>query len=264
MSKMISKLSVTIALFFFAAVSLQAKDISAYYDAPYASVKTVKGKLGKAGFKVLTTYSPDNKSYLKVMVFTNKKLISIASKKLRGFAAVQRVIVNSKAKTVRVTNPEYWLRAFMQKEFKAGSCKGIKASIGKALGKLTATKDVLDSGDLAKYHYALSMPYYEDMLEFKAGKTTIDPKKKLFELKLANGSTLVGIKLSGTEKFIETIGENNALALPYTVLIEKGKAYALHAKYYLAVSYPLLSLGQFMKISSTPGAIEEKLEKSFK
>ena len=264
MSKMITKVSTAIALFFFAAVSLQAKDISAYYDAPYASAKTVKGKLGKAGFKVLTTYSPANKGHLKVIVFTNKKLISIASKKLRGFAAVQRVMINSKAKTVRVTNTEYWLRAFMQKDFKPGSCKDIKASIGKALGKLTATKDVLDSGDLAKYHYAFSMPYYEDMLEFKAGKTTIDSKKKLFELKLANGSTLVGVKLSSTEKFIETIGENNALALPYTVLIENGKAYALHAKYYLAVSYPLLTLGQFMKISSTPDAIEKELKKSLK
>jgi len=264
MLKMISKISAVIALLFFAAVSLQAKDISAYYDAPYANAKTVKTKLGKAGFKVLTTYSPANKDYLKVIVFTNNKLKSIASKKLRGFAAVQRVIVNSKAKTVRVTNTEYWLRAFMQKDFKAGSCKDIKASIGKALGQLTATKDVLDSGDLTGYHYAFSMPYYEDMLEFKAGKTTVDPKKKLFEVKLANGSTLFGVKLSSTENFIESIGEDKALALPYTILLEDGKAHALHAKYYLAVSYPLLTLGQFMKISSTPDAIERKLKKSLK
>lgn len=264
MSKMISKISAVTALFFFAAVSLQAKDISAYYDAPYASERTVKTKLGKAGFEVLTTYSPANKDYLKVIVFTNKKLTTIASKKLRGFAAVQRVMVDSKAKTVRVTNPTYWLKAFMQKNFKAGSDTGIKASIEKALGKLTATKDVLDVKDLSKYHFMMSMPYYEDMLEFKAGKTTINPKKKLFELKLPNGSTLVGVKLSNTEKFIETIGEDKALALPYTVLIENGKAYALHAKYYLAVSYPLLTLGQFMKISSTPDAIERKLKKSFK
>jgi hypothetical protein len=264
MSKMISKISTTIALFFFAAVSLQAKDISAYYDAPYENAKTVKTKLGKAGFKVLTTYSPANKDYLKVIVFTNKKLTGIASKKLRGFAAVQRVMVDSEAKTVRVTNPEYWLRAFMQKDFKAGSDTAIKTSIGNALGKLTATKDVLDSGDIAKYHYAFSMPYYEDMLEFKAGKTTVNPKKKLFEVKLANGATLVGVKLSSTEKFIETIGEDKALSLPYTILIEDGKAYALHAKYYLAVSYPLLTLGQFMKISSTPDAIERKLKKSLK
>ncbi len=264
MSKMITKISVAIALLLFATLSLHAKDIPAYYDAPYASAKVVKQKLGQEGFKVLATYSPANKSHLKVVVFTNKKLISIASKKNRGFAAIQRVMINSKAKTVRVTNTEYWLRAFMQKSFKAGSCKSIKASIGKALGKLTPTKDLLDSSDLAGYHYALSMPYYEDMLELKSGKITVDPKKKVFELKLANGSTLVGVRLGGTEKFINAIGEENALALPYTILIEGGKAYALHAKYYLAVSYPLLSLGQFMKISSVPDAIEKKLKDALK
>jgi len=52
--------------------------------------------------------------------------------------------------------------------------------------------------------------------------------------------------------------------LPYTVLIEGDKAYTLHAKYYLALSYPLLSMGQFMTISSVPDAIERKLKKAIK
>lgn len=266
MSKMITKFTVSLALFLFAAVSLQAAKVSAYYTAPYASAKTIKSKLGKAGFKVLTTYSPAAKANLKVMVFTNKALKSNASKKTRGFAAVQRVLVDSKAKTVRVTNPAYWLKAFMQKDFKAGSDKAITASLKKALGKLTPTKDALKESDIAHYHYALSMPYYEDMLKLKSGaKLAVNPKKVAFTLKLGNGSTLVGVKMSkGSEKFIEVIGEENALALPYTILIEDGNAYALHAKYYLAISYPLLSLGQFMKISSTPDAIERKIKKSFK
>jgi len=72
MSKMFSKFSATIVLFLFAAVSLQAADVSAYYDAPYADAKTVKSNLGKAGFKVLTSYSPAGKANLKVMVITNK------------------------------------------------------------------------------------------------------------------------------------------------------------------------------------------------
>ena len=67
-----------------------------------------------------------------------------------------------------------------------------------------------------------------------------------------------------TEDFIDTIGENNALVLPYTLLIEEGKAYALDPKFYLAISYPLLTLEEFMKISSVPSAIERKLKKSFK
>jgi len=267
MSKMISKFSVAIVLFLFAAVTLHAKNISAYYDAAYASDKKVKANLEKAGFEVLATYSPAKKAYLKVIVFTNKQLTAMASKKRRGFAAIQKVMVNSKAKTVRVTNPEYWLKAFLQEEFKAGSSKEIEISIAKALGELTATKDVLDETKISQYHFMLSMPYYGDMLELKKGKGLADKikKKSLFKLTLANGSTLVGIKMSkSTEKFIETIGEENALVLPYTILVEDDVAYALHAKYYLAVSYPLLSMGQFMKISGAPDAIERKLKKSFK
>ncbi|MEA2048201.1 MAG: hypothetical protein U9O64_07110 [Campylobacterota bacterium] len=266
MLNMFSKFSATMVLFLFAAVSLQAADISAYYDAPYADEKTVKSKLGKEGFKVLTSYSPAGKENLKVMVITNNALTSMASKNLRGFAAIQRVMVDSTAKTVRVTNPGYWIPAFMQKDYKAGSDSAITASLKKALGTLSPTKDVLKKSDLANYHFMVAMPYYEDMLELREGDAlSVKKKKKLFEIKLANGSTLVGVKMSkGSENFIDKIGTENALLLPYTVLIENGKAYALHAKYYLAISYPLLSMGQFMKISSIPDTIERSLKKSVK
>jgi len=264
MSKMISKFSAVLLLLVFTAVSAQAAKISAYYEAPYANAKTVKSKLGKAGFKVLATYSPASKENLKVIVFTNKKLKALASQKKRGFAAIQRVMVDSSAKTVRVTNPTYWLKAFMQKDYKAGVDTAVKTSLSKALGKLTATKDVLKESELAGYHFMMAMPYYEDMIELKKG-ATVNPKKKLFEVKLANGSTLVGVKMSkNTENFVDKIGVENAILLPYTVLIEDGAVYALHAKYYLALSYPLLSMGQFMTISSIPDAIERKLKKALK
>jgi len=266
MSKMLSKISATLVLFLFAAVSLQAADVSAYYNAPYADAKTVKANLGKAGFKVLTSYSPAGKANLKVMVITNSALTSMASKDLRGFAAIQRVMVDSAAKTVRVTNPSYWLPAFMQKDYKAGSDTAITASLKKALGTLTPTKDVLKSSALSNYHFMVAMPYYKDMLELKEGDAlNVKKKKKLFEIKLGNGSTLLGVKMSkGSENFIDKIGTENAILLPYTILIENGKAYALHAKYYLAISYPLLSMGQFMKISSIPDTIERTLKKSLK
>ena len=264
MSKIISKLSMLLLVLVVTAVSAQAAKISAYYTAPFSTAKTVKSKLGKAGFKVLATYSPAAKGNLKVIVFTNKALKTLASKKKRGFAAIQRVMVDSSAKTVRVTNPTYWLKAFMQKDYKAGIDTKVKSSLTKALGKLTATKDVLKEGNLAGYHFMMAMPYYEDMLELKKG-ATVDPNKKLFEVKLSNGSKLVGVKMSkNSENFIDKIGVENAILLPYTVLIENGKVYALHAKYYLALSYPLLSMGQFITISSIPDTIEKKLKKALK
>jgi hypothetical protein len=264
MSKLISKFMLLISLTLLASAAVQAKE-SAYLTAPYADTKTVASKLKKAGFSVLATYSPAKKDYLKVIVITNKALKSAASKKLRGFAAIQKVLVNNKAKTVLTTNPKYWLKAFLQKDYNAGAASSTAKALKSALGKLSPTKDALDSDDLSDYHFMIGMPYYQDMLELKKGAKGIKDKKKLFALKLPNGSTLYGVKLGkAAESFIDKIGEDKALVLPYTILIENGTAYALHAKYYLAISYPLLTMGQFMKISSTPDTIERALKKAVK
>jgi hypothetical protein len=260
MSNIMKQLATLLTLMVLMSLSLHAQKLSAYYDAPFADAKKVTSNLKKAGFEVLATHAPASAKHLHVIIFTNKALTTLASKKSRGFASVQRVMIDSQNKTVRATNPSYWLKAFMQKDFKAGSDTQITASLTKALGKLTPTSDALDAKDLSGYHFMIGMPYYEDMIELKT-----KPKKSLFELKLANGSTLVGVSMGkATESFIDKIGADKALLLPYTVLIEEGKGYALHPKYYIALSYPLLSMGQFMDISSTPDAIERKLKKNFK
>ncbi len=262
MTRMISKFLMALSLIVFASAAIEAKE-SAYFTAPYADAKTVTSKLKKAGFTVLTTYSPAKKSYLKVVVVTNSALKKAASKPKRGFAAIQKVLINDKAKTVLTTNPTYWLKAFLQKDYNAGAASTTKAALGKALGKLSATKDALSSGEISGYHFMMGMPYYQDMLELKKGAKGVKGSKKLFALKLANGATLYGVKMpKGVEGFISKTGEDKALVLPYTILVEGGNAYALHAKYYLAISYPLLSMGQFMKISSTPDAIERALKKA--
>ncbi len=264
MSKTITKILAVSALLVATAVSAQAAKISAYYTAPYASAKTVKSKLGKAGFKVLATYSPAGHKNQHVVIFTNKKLTALASKKSRGFAAIQRAMIDDKAKTVMVTNPSYWLAAFMQKDNKPAVGTALTNSIGKALGKLTATKDVLNAGDLSGYHFMIGMPYYKEMIELKAGGK-VKGKKKVFELKLANGSKLIGVNMGKTtESFVDKIGTDKAILLPYTILVEDGKGYALHPKYYIALSYPLLSMGQFMGISSIPDVIDRKLKKTFR
>ena len=51
--------------------------------------------------------------------------------------------------------------------------------------------------------------------------------------------------------------------LPYTVLVENGEANILHAKYYLALSFPRLSMTEFMKIMSVPGDIKDAFEADF-
>ena len=261
MLKTFSKIFSITALLLLASVSLQAGKVSAYLDAPYVSASEVKSKLKSAGFEVLSSYSPDRMKNINVIVYTCNSLKKMAGKNKRGFAAVQRVMIDSKKKTVRVTNPEYWLKAFLQGDYKAGSEKAAMAKLTKVFGKLTASKDALDESKLKKYHFMFAMPYYTDMIELGNAKS-VNAENKLFEVRLANGSTLIGVAMpKEIESFVEKIGTENAILLPYTILIEDGKAYALHAKYYIAISYPLLSMTQFTKIMSTPGKIEDGLKK---
>lgn len=264
MLKMFSKIFAVAALLLMTSVSLQAAKVSAYFDAPYASASAVKSKLKSAGFQVLSTSSPAGISNIKVITYTCKSLKAMAAKNMRGFAAIQRAMVDSKAKTVRVTNPEYWLKAFLQGDYKAGTEKNAMAKLSKAFGKMTGSKDALKESKLDGYHFMFGMPYYKDMINL-GNASGVKAANKVFELKLANGSKLIGVKMSNaTEGFVNTIGTDNAILLPYTILIENGKAYALHAKYYLAISYPLLTMVQFGKIMSTPGKIEKNLKQLVK
>jgi hypothetical protein len=52
--------------------------------------------------------------------------------------------------------------------------------------------------------------------------------------------------------------------LPYCVLIENGEAKIMHAKFYLALSFPRLTMGEFMKIMSVPGDIKDEFKTLFK
>lgn len=118
------------------------------------------------------------------------------------------------------------------------------------------------------------MPYYEDHDELGEGsnadllskaKAYKKGKSFLFELKLSDKSTLVGYDLAKrTKKFVKKIGRVNSAILPYCISIENGKATSLEAKYYLAVSYPLLTMGEFTTIATVPGAIKKDLSKPFR
>lgn len=262
MLKTFSKIFTVSVLMLLASATVHAGGkVSAYFDAPYASASVVKSKLKRAGFEVLSSHSPARMKHIDVIAYTCPSLKAMAAKDKRGFAAIQRVMVDSKKKTVRMTNPEYWLKAFLQDDYKAGSEKKVMAKLGKVFSKLVKSKDALRERSLKKYHFMFGMPYYTDMIELGKARS-VNAANKLFEVRLANGSTLIGVAMpKAVEDFVGKIGTENAILLPYTVLIEDGKAYALHAKYYLAISYPLLSMGQFMTISSTPGKIEDSLEK---
>jgi hypothetical protein len=71
----------------------------------------------------------------------------------------------------------------------------------------------MEFDDLSGYHFAMSMPYYEDMESVASGDNAklIEKAKAsgsvVFELTLDNGATLLGVKLDKrTTKFAKKIG----------------------------------------------------------
>jgi hypothetical protein len=117
----------------------------------------------------------------------------------------------------------------------------------------------------------MGMPYYQDMDIVGEGTTAALVAKA----KAAKGTTAVVqigddryiafVELDKrTSGFVKKIGTQNAEILPYAVLIEDGKAKALNAKYFIAVSYPLLTMTEFMGIATMPDAITKGLQKIFK
>jgi hypothetical protein len=257
---------------FFGITSVSASDkISAYLLGSHVEVSVAKTKLQDAGFEVIASYEPVKNGT--TLIFTNDALKAEGAKPKRSHVAILRMFIDDKEKTISITNPIYFGRAFMQDYYKEDVFIAQYEKINSAFANLKGSKDSLDFDDLATFHFMMGMPYYEDPDELATGsneellakaKNYKEGKLLIFELKLSDKCTLLGYELrDNTKKFIEKTGRVNASVLPYCISIEDGAATSLAAKYYLAVSYPLLSMGEFMTISSVPGEIENDLKQPF-
>jgi hypothetical protein len=130
--------------------------------------------------------------------------------------------------------------------------------------------------DLRDYHYKIMMPYFTDPVElrefnsFEEGVKTIEKNlaaklgttELVYSLKFNDEKVAVyGVALldseDGEAHFLPIIGEDHLAAMPYEIILENNVATMLHGRYRLALHWPELSMGTFMKISSTPGKIKD-------
>ncbi len=249
------------------------KEVHAYLIGELMTAEAVSAKLTEAGFEVVGTYLVNKKNDLQTVVYTNEALKAMASNPSRGFAGIGRILIDGTNKKISISNPEYFGKAFMQDSADYSELKKIKDTLTAAFTGLTESADKWVYADLSDYHFMVAMPYYQDSIIVGEGPTEELLKKAesyksgkshLFTVKIAEGKYLVGYELSKrTAKFPEKTGIQNAGLLPYTILIENNEARILDPKFYLAVSYPQLTMGQFMTIATVPGAIEQDLSKPF-
>ena len=240
-------------------------------------------------FTVLGTYNPSNKSSLKVIAFTNSSLKNAVVKvKDRGaLAAAFKVgLVQKNGKvTISYTNPDYILRAYLRDNYNtykttfqkfSTDVKSALSSLGSDFKPFGGT---VKADKLKKYHYKIMMPYFSDPVtlkefsSFEAGLKTIENNlkakkgstKQVYKLvfktqKIAVFGIGLRSKEDGESNFLPKIGEDHIAALPYEIILQGKKATMLHGKYRIALHWPELTMGTFMKIMSTPGDIEDTLE----
>jgi len=276
-------------------LSTEAQDIAPYIKIGDSneSIQQVSDKVISAlesnSFTVLGTYNPSNKSSLKVIAFTRTDLKNTVVKvKDRGaLAATFKVGLEQKngKVTISYTNPDYILRAYLGDSYNSYKTVFQKFSTDLKSTFITIGSDFTPFGgtvkadNLKKYHYKIMMPYFTDPVElnefssFEEGLKLISANLKakkgntteVYKIVYSNEKVAVfGVGLldkeEGEAHFLPIIGESHVAALPYEIILQGNKATMLHGKYRLALHWPELTMGTFMKIMSTPGNIEDALE----
>jgi hypothetical protein len=257
------------------------------------SIEQVSEKIVAAlkdnSFTVLGVYNPSNKNGLMVIAFTQTDLKNTVIKvKDRGaLAAIFKIglVKDDNKISMSYTNPDYILRAYLGDSYNTykPTFESFKTDLKNALSGLgndfKPFGGSVKAKELKKYHYKIMMPYFSDPVElkefasFSEGMETIEANlrankgdtKMVYKLvyKLEEVA-IYGIGLESKEDgeayFLPKIGEAHAAALPYEIILQGKEATMLHGKYRIALHWPELTMGTFMKIMSTPGDIEDTLE----
>ena len=240
------------------------KDLSVYYSAVLQSIPELTAKLESNGFTVLATDE----------ILEGKTVISLTNESLKNtnsFLSVLHLLVND-TKEIRVQNPSYFAAAFLQDDYHYGDFNTTLQALQTSLGELYEVKDKYKFADLSEYHFMFGMPKVNDTILVAKGKNL---RYKLndenasnyiaYRLELPDGSILVGHKLQAkTYAYLKNVkAQNNALIFPYKVMIKEEIAFTLAPKYFLALSLPLLSMTDFLKIVSAPDEIIKDLKSAY-
>ncbi|MDX8341406.1 hypothetical protein SLH46_19565 [Draconibacterium sp. IB214405] len=276
--------------------SLFAQDESAYFlisssnETMADGMARTKAALTESGFKIIGEYHPAQSQDLGVVCYTHPDLekIALGFKDRGALAATLKIGFKKDGETLQISmiNPIYLFYAY----FVDGVDQQEKALQAISDQVVTAMQNVgtmnkpfggtLDKNKLQKYHYKVMMPYFTDAEELKTfdsfdeGVKTIQQNleaglgetEQVYELVYTDNQVAVwGVGLKNTEDgeahFLPIIGDDHVAAMPYEIILQGNTASILPGKYRIALHWPELTMGTFMKIMSTPGDIKSAMEK---
>jgi hypothetical protein len=247
-----------------------------------AVLSLVEAKLTKAGFQVVGKYAPTGLPGFGVVVVTDKGLLA-AVQKLGGANIVGAPIrVGVKADgTVSYMNLDYWERAFFRKQFPQAekAVKAAQAKLAKALGAGKAFGGSVDKKDLADYQYMFGMEGFDSDKNVVMEHLSFDDAVKTIQDNLARGMgktskvyeiimpdkrlAVFGVALNDPKEgegwWVKSAGVDNIAALPYEIYVVNNKAGHLFARFRIALGWPNVGMGTFMRIVEAPGVIRDTL-----
>lgn len=241
----------------------------------------VKNALAGEGFQMVGEYSPYKGAH--IVVVTSDALKKDAAKSDFGaYGAAVRISLTQVGDNLQIayTNPQYFAAAYQMK----GSLADVAAGLEKALGKKAdfGSKEGLKESKLRDYHYMIFMPYFEDQIKLASYGSQEEALKaveanlaahaggtvKVYRIDLpGKRESVFGVGLSEGDgadakvmKVVDAGELKHTAHLPYEIVVSNGSVYMLHGKFRIAIDFPDLSMGTFMKISGAPSAIEDKLK----
>lgn len=248
-----------------------------------AAAAAVESKLKGGGFKVVGKYFPKTLTGYGVVVATDDAMLNEVGA-VGGPAVLGAAIrVGVKADgSVAYTNPDYWYRAYFRKAFdkREAAVKVLQARLQDTLGAGKGQGGDEPPGNLVNYRYMIGMERLDssksklaeygsfaealktvrDNLAKGAGKTA-----KVYEVVMADRKLAVfGVAMNDAEHndgdWIRKIDmQNNIAGLPYEIYVVDNEVSSPHGRFRIALAFPDVGMGQFMRISSLPNAIMEAM-----
>ena len=281
--------------FWFSAQAADEQKLSPYFDisatlsgSEKEIIPLITDKLIQKKFNILGTYSPMQDSQLTVIVFSRPDIIEtltpLGNRSL--LAAALKIGIQFQGGKARVSmlNPQYIYNAYLGDKYDkvSSTLSGVTTDLKSLfIGEWKTFGGEVEQNKLRTYYYmfpaatqTFNKPIeYKKFESFEKGlekikKNLAEQKnglKEVYSIEVNSKKIAVfGVGLLNKEKgessFLKTIGVDHLAALPYEIILVDNQASILHGKYRIAAFWPSLSMGQFMKISFTPGHIESLME----
>ncbi len=242
-------------------------------------VETLEAKLKAGGFQPVGYYCPQQITDYCVVVVTDEGLLD-AIRQLGGtniVGAAIRVGIKSDG-DVSYMNPDYWYRAYFRSEFAQAehAVQEVQDKLAKTLGARGTFGGDEAAADLPKYRYLIGMERFDSDKNLLATYPSFDEALKVVRENLEKGVghtvkvyevvmpdkkiAVFGVGMNdetlGDGRWIAKIGgQDQIAALPYELMIVNNQVQALFGRFRVAVAFPALSMGHFMRIASTPSDI---------